>query len=153
MSIVPNDITAISYNQDASVVQANELVRSKQDDLSLLEAKLLRLAISQVLKDDTDLKTYSCSITDLAKFLKITPDNVYRDIQSIGNTFMRKCIFISSHNDTNTNEPNYKIYHWISSFEYNNGIITFKLSDEIKPYIIIANLLSLLVNLCLYASF
>ena len=60
---------AIKYNKDFYVIQANELVRSKQDDLTLLEAKLIRLAITQVLRDDTDLKTYSCNVVDLANFL------------------------------------------------------------------------------------
>ena len=59
---------AIKYSRDFAVIQANELVRSKQDDLTLLEAKLIRLAITQVLRDDTDLKTYSCNVVDLANF-------------------------------------------------------------------------------------
>ena len=52
---------AIKYNREYLVVQANELVRSKQDDLTLLEAKLVRLAISQVLavvRDKSFLTTY-----------------------------------------------------------------------------------------------
>jgi plasmid replication initiation protein len=130
------ETTDIIYNQDAAVVQANELVRSKQDDLTLLEAKLIRLAVSQVLKDDTDLKTYSCNVSELATFLKISPDNIYRDIQNIANTFIRKCIFISIPNKRKPNEPNYKIFHWIDYFEYSNGTITFRLSDNLKPYLI-----------------
>ena len=47
-----NKTVEIYYNKDLSIVQANELVRSRQEDLTLLEAKIIRLAISQVLKDD-----------------------------------------------------------------------------------------------------
>ena len=45
---IKENAIAIKYNKDFYVIQANELVRSKQDDLSLLEAKLIRLAITQV---------------------------------------------------------------------------------------------------------
>lgn len=73
---------AIRYSKEYSIVQANELVRSKQDELSLLEAKLIRLAIAQVLQEDTDFKTYTCNVVDLARFLGISKDNIYRDIRT-----------------------------------------------------------------------
>ena len=71
----------IKYNKNYYVIQANELVRSRQDELTLLEAKLIRLAIAQVLKDDDDLKTYTCNISLLADFLGISSQNIYRDVQ------------------------------------------------------------------------
>ena len=120
----------IYYNGDLKVVQANELVRSRQEDLTILEAKLIRLAISQVLKDDVDLKTYTCNVKDLAKFLKINKDNIYRDIQSLSKNIMKKSIFIKD------KKGNYKIFHWIDYIEYEEGVITFKLSDSLKPYLL-----------------
>ena len=72
---------AIKYNREYLVVQANELVRSKQDDLTLLEAKLVRLAISQVLENDTDFRTYSCNVVDLAKFLCIRFIEIFKTFQ------------------------------------------------------------------------
>lgn len=128
-------VIAIDYNQDASVVQANELVRSKQDELTLLEAKLIRLAISQVVKDDTDLKTYSCSIVELVQFLNISSKNIYSEIQTLTQELIRKCIYIKTPNPKKPNEPNYKLFHWIDTIEYSDGIITFKLSDGLKPYL------------------
>ena len=128
---------AIMYNKDFYVIQANELVRSKQDDLSLLEAKLVRLAITQVVREDTDLQTYSCAVVDLAKFLGISKDNIYRDVQDLAKNLMKKSIFIKdAEKPTKRGKPNYKIFHWIDYVEYNDGIITFKLSDSLKPYLI-----------------
>ena len=80
---IKENAIAIKYNKDFYVIQANELVRSKQDDLTLLEAKLIRLAITQVLENDTDLKTYTCNVVDLANFLGIAKDNIYRDIKEL----------------------------------------------------------------------
>ena len=128
---------AIKYNKDFSVIQANELVRSKQDDLSLLEAKLIRLAITQVVRDDTDLKTYSCNVVDLAKFLGISKDNIYRDIQDLSKNLMKKSIFIKDKTQqTKKGKQNYKIFHWIDYVEYTDGVITFRLSESLKPYLI-----------------
>lgn len=128
---------AIKYNKDFYVIQANELVRSKQDDLTLLEAKLIRLAITQVLRDDTDLKTYSCNVVDLANFLGIDNHNIYRDIQDLSKSLMKKSIFIKDKTQPKRKgKENYKIFHWIDYVDYTDGVITFKLSDSLKPYLI-----------------
>ena len=124
---------SIYYNEDLAVVQANELVRSRQDDLTILEAKLIRLAIAQVLKDDTDLKTYKCNVVDLAEFLQISPDNIYRDIQELSKSIMKKSIFIK---DKDSRKQGYKIFHWIDYIEYKDGVITFRLSESLKPYLL-----------------
>lgn len=128
-----NDPVEIYYNTDLAIVQANELVRSKQEDLTILEAKLIRLAISQILKDDISLKTYSCNVVDLAKFLKISQDNIYRDIQDLSKSIMKKSIFIK---DKESKKGNYKIFHWIDYIEYKDGVITFKLSESLTPYLL-----------------
>lgn len=128
-----NNSLGIYYNKELAVVQANELVRSRQDDLTLLEAKLIRLAIAQVLKDDTDLKTYTCNVVDLANFLQISQDNIYRDIQDLSKSIMKKSIFIR---DRESKKGGYKIFHWIDYIEYKDGVITFRLSESLKPYLL-----------------
>ena len=129
---------SVKYSREYPVVQANELIRSKQDDLTLLEAKLVRLAISQVLENDTDFRTYSCNITELAKFLGLSQDNIYRDARDLATSIMKKSIYIKDKNkpfDKN-GKPNYKLIHWVSSVEYWDGKITFKLSEDLKPFVI-----------------
>lgn len=127
----------IFYDKDLTVVQANELVRSKKDDLTLLEAKLIRLAIGQILKEDTDLRTYSCEIVDLARFLGISSDNIYRDVADINKSIMGKVIYIEdpTQRDRRGN-PRYKIFHWVDTAEYADGVIKYKISEELKPYLI-----------------
>lgn len=125
----------IKYNKNYYVIQANELVRSKQDELSLLEAKLVRLAIAQVLKDDDDLKSYTCNVSKLADFLGISSQNIYRDVQELSIKLMKKSIFIRS-KENKQGKQNYKILHWVDYVEYKDGIITFKLSEHLKPYLL-----------------
>lgn len=126
------------YNKELAVVQANELVRSRQDDLTILEAKLIRLAISQILKNDTDLKTYTCNLVDLAEYLQIDRKNIYRDIQELAKGIMKKSIFIKDKDDVKKGKKNagYKIFHWIDYIEYKEGVITFRLSESLKPYLL-----------------
>lgn len=127
---------AIKYNRENLVVQANELVRSKQDDLTLLEAKLIRLAISQVLQNDTDFRTYSCNVADLAKYLDISKDNIYRDIQDLAINLVKKSIFIKEKQTNKRKKQNYKIFNWVDYIEYQDGTITFRLNESLKPYLI-----------------
>ena len=64
---------AIRYSKDFNIVQANELLRSKQSDLTLMESKLIRLAVSQIMKGDKDLRTYKVNVSQLAEFLEENP--------------------------------------------------------------------------------
>lgn len=125
----------IKYNLDYYVVQANELIRGKQDELTLLEAKLVRLAISQILQYDKNFKTYTCHISDLAKFLEIDKSNIYKEVENLITNLMRKVITIRKFPDKNGNLRWVK-FHWVSTAQYDNGEITIKLSDELAPYLI-----------------
>ena len=123
------------YNLDLLVLQANELVRSQQDTLTLLEAKLIRLAIAQILKDSTDFRTYEIDIISLAKLLKIDKYSIYPEMDKLTTDLMRKIIYIKD-KDSKKEKPNYLKLHWVDTARYKDGIITLKLSAELKPYLI-----------------
>lgn len=128
---------SIKYNKEFSVIQANELVRSKQDELTLLEAKIVRLAITQIVREDNQLNTYTCNVVDLANFLGIAKDNIYRDIQEVAKSLIKKSIFIKDKNNPKKRgKENYIIFNWVDYIEYRDGVITFKLHDKLKPYLL-----------------
>ena len=128
---------AIRYSKDFNIVQANELLRSKQSDLTLMESKLIRLAVSQIMKGDKDLRTYKVNVSQLAEFLEVPKTNVYRSMQDINISLMQRVIFIRDKEvPDKKGKPNYKILHWLSSVEYKDGTLTYRLSDELKPYLI-----------------
>lgn len=81
---------AIRYSKDFNIVQANELLRSKQSDLTLMESKLIRLAVSQIMKADKDLRTYKVNVSQLAEFLEVPKTNVYRSMQDINISLMQR---------------------------------------------------------------
>lgn len=129
-------ILEIKYNSEYYVVQANELIRSKQDELSLLEAKLIRLAISQVLKYDKELKTYTCNIVDLSNFLNIDKSNIYKEIEQLITNLMSRVITIKNKIPDKNGKYKWFKFHWVSNAKYDNGQITIKLSDDLTPYLI-----------------
>ena len=124
------------YKENLMLLQANELVRSRQDELTILEARLIRLAIAQIVKSDTDLKTYTCSLSELSKFLQIPKSDVYREVIKLKDSLLKKIITIyKQENDILGNVP-FKSFHWVDTIEYENGQVIIKLSDSLKPYLL-----------------
>lgn len=126
----------VKYEPEYLTVMKNDLVRGKQA-MTVKEAKLLRLLITQVVKEDKDFKTYSIKLTELASLLGIAPDNLYRDIPLVCRKLMRQVVEIKTGNSP---KDRWKMFQWVNQAEYDgNGTVTFRLSDEIKPYIINLN--------------
>lgn len=119
----------ISYSKDYTVAIANSLIRGRQT-MTILESRLLYIAISQVVKQDKDFKIYTTTIPELARFLEVPTKNLYRDIDSITDNLMKRFVKIKQ------SDNEWEKFQWVSSCNYKNGIITIKLSDEIKPYLI-----------------
>lgn len=123
-------------HDDLEITQANELIRGKQDDLTLLEAKFIRLAIAQVLRDDTDFQTYTVSIGELARCLGMDQYNVYHDMKGFSKKLMRKIIEIKEPLTKDNQEADYQTFHWVDSVNYKQGTLTFRLSADLKPYLL-----------------
>lgn len=125
----------MKFDSEYYTVMANDIVRGKQD-MTLQEARILRLLITQVVKEDKDFKTFTSSIQDLASFLNIPPNNLYRDIKGICFNLTQRVVQIGT---GNPKEP-WTFFSWISSARYDGeGTVTLRLSDEIKPYLIDLN--------------
>lgn len=122
----------MTYNSEHYTVAANDIIRGKQS-MTLQTARLIRLLVTQVVKEDKDLKTYVCKISKLAEFLNVPKNNLYRDIREICDCAMKSVVYIGT---GNPKEP-WKMFHWLSTAEYDgNGILTLRLSDQIKPYVL-----------------
>ena len=120
-------------NLDASnyVVMANDLVKSKSN-LSLNEIKLLRLTIMQIVKEETDFKTYQVSIKELAQLLNISSSNIYQDIDDMTTNLLKELVYIGDGNP----KHKWKKFQWVSSCSYEDGIVTIKIHDDLKPYLL-----------------
>ena len=113
------------------VVMSNDLIKGKSN-LSLNELKLLRLTIMQVLADDKDLLTYQVKIQDLAKILDISTPSIYRDVMEMCKHLLQEIVCVGDGNP----KHKWKMFQWCSTCQYDNGTITIKLHDNLKPYLI-----------------
>lgn len=115
------------------VVQANTLIGGKQA-LKLNSAKLIRAAIMQVVKEDTDLKPYIITIKEFAELLQIDKSNVYKYADEITNDIIRNPVYIRKVDGKNIK---WIKIPWVSRCEYNSDMgIAIKLNDELKPFLI-----------------
>jgi len=129
------DNKLIVYDKSHYTVMANDIIKGKQD-MTLWEARIIRLLITQVVKEDKDLKTYTCRIQNLASFLNITSETLYQDIKIICRKLLSRVVEIGTGNPKNP----WKMFHWISKAEYDgNGNLTLKLSDEISDFVLDLN--------------
>lgn len=113
------------------VAMANTLIKNGINKLSANELKLLRITIMQSKMTDTELFAYELPATDLAKFLRISPKNLYRDLDKMTSNITSAFICLKPENK----EKFIKI-NWVQYCTYDNGMITIKLNDTLKPYLL-----------------
>jgi len=117
------------------VAQSNTLILGKQN-LKLNSAKLIRSAIMQVVREDTELKPYKVSINDLSKMFGVTPQNLYQSIDDITNDIFHNPLFIRQV-DENGKTTGFIKMSWVSTCEYNEGLgLALKLNDDLKPLLL-----------------
>ena len=123
--------TEMCLNEENYVVMSNDLIKGKSN-LSLNELKLLRMTIMQVMKEDTDFLTYQVSIVELAKSLGIARQNLYVEVMEMCKHLMQEIVFIGDGNP----KHKWEMFQWCSKCRYNDGIITIKLHEDLKPYLL-----------------
>jgi plasmid replication initiation protein len=119
----------LKLNPDYYVVSANDLIKGRQK-MSLRESQLLFMAIAQVVKEDKDFKTYTTTISELAAFMQIDENSLYRDLEGICTSLLQRVVKIR------TSPKKWKVFQWVNSAKYENGKLTLRLSDDIKPYLL-----------------
>lgn len=118
-------------NMENQVVMSNDLIKGKSN-LSLNELKLLRLTIMQVIAEDKDLMTYQIRIVELAKMLEISRQNLYTEVMEMCKHLLQEIVYIGDGNP----KHKWKMYQWCSTCEYDEGTITIKLHEKLKPHLI-----------------
>lgn len=125
-------IYPVTFNKEHFAVMSNDILKGKQE-MTLQEARIIRFLITQVVKEDKDLKTYTCRIEEFAKYLDIPSSNLYRDVRQICDSLLEKKVRIGT---GNPKEP-WKIYQWMQMASYDgNGNLTLMLSNQIKPFVV-----------------
>jgi plasmid replication initiation protein len=119
------DIARINNNW---IYQNNKLIEASYS-FTVLEQKLIRLLASMIKKDDDDFKEYKFKATDLSKTLNIHKRNVYRELDQITDKLMSRYVKIK-----NDEDENFKKRHLIKIADFENGILTMKIDEDMKEF-------------------
>lgn len=121
----------VTFNTDNYVVMANNMVLHSASNLNLNELKLLRFIIMQTEKGDSDLFEFDVAVKDLCKLLDIKSKDMYKRIDTMTTHLMQEVIRIGD-----DSKQEWRKFHWVDICEYKKGIITIKLSEQLKPFLI-----------------
>ena len=121
----------INLNLENMVVMANDMIKGASS-LTLNESKLLRLIIMQIRPEDEELMKFTIKADEFAGLLGIDKSNMYRELDRMSDHLLKEVIKIGDGNPRHK----WKKFQWVSCCEYDKGVITIKLNDELKPYII-----------------
>lgn len=121
----------MKLNTDYQVVMHNDLIKSKSN-LALNEIKLLRLAIAQLCKEDESFREYQVALVDLAKTLNISRQSLHEEVDKITTALLREVVVVGDGNP----KHKWKKFQWVSSCRYEDGILTIRLHDDLKPYLL-----------------
>ncbi len=110
------------------IYQSNKLIEASHS-FTVLEQKLIRLLASMIKKDDVDLKKYQFKAIDLSEILGIHQKNIYKELDKVTDKLMLRVIKVK-----NTEVEKFKKYHLIKNAEFENGILTMKIDEEMKEF-------------------
>jgi len=118
-------------NKNHLVKKDNQLVFARYK-LSELSIKVLSTIISMIRKDDEDFKRYEISVSDYKELVGSVSNSMHQDIYDIGKELMSKPMKIPR------KDNGFLILNWIASLEYEPevGILGFRVSPDLKPYLI-----------------
>lgn len=122
----------MKLNSEYRVVTANDLITGHQK-MTLRESQLLSIAISQVVAEDTDLKTYVTTVPELANFMGIDENSLYKDLKGICRSLCQRIVEVQKGSN------NWVIYNWVDAASYDNGKLTLHLSERLKPFLLELN--------------
>lgn len=120
----------ITFNTDNYVVMANNMVLHSASNLNLNELKFLRFIIMQTEKDDKELYEFDVAVKDLCKLLEIKSKDMYKRLDVMTTHLMQEVIRIGD-----DSKQEWVKFHWVDICQYKKGVITIKLSEQLKPFL------------------
>ena len=114
-----------------TVVKSNDLIKRTRYFLPALQQRLLLLFISKIKPDDSELLTYKITIREIAETLGLSTSggSVYKRIRGALKALRDSSWFIKD-------EDGETLFSWLDTYTYSKGIITVKLSESLRPYLL-----------------
>lgn len=109
----------------------NEFVLATKAKMSLKAEKLLRVAIAQIMRKDTELYTYQTDLTSLANFLSTSKPSLSRDLDRITTEVTSSQFQATIEDGMNTVKHKYPLF---SRCSYDDGKLELKLNPDLQEY-------------------
>jgi len=122
--------TSLQNINDNWIYQSNKLIEASHS-FTVLEQKLIRLLASMIKKDDIELKEYQFKAVELSKILSIHEKSIYRELDKVTDKLMLRVIKVK-----NNEAEKFKKYHLIKNANFENGILSMKIDEEMKDFYI-----------------
>jgi len=122
---VIEDLSKINNNW---IYQDNKLIEASYA-FTVLEQKLIRLLASMIRKGDDNFKEYKFKAVDLSNVLNIHQKNIYMELDKITDKLMARYIKIK-----NDDSQKFKKRHLIKIADFENGILTMKIDEDMKEF-------------------
>ena len=125
----------LEVTEKSLVVKSNAIVEARYK-LDIREQKLVLFLISNIKKEDDDLKEYAISVRDMAQLLglsdwEIPGGRFYEQMKQIAKNIVSEPLEIPKEG------KGYLIATWFSSVEYveEQGLFKIKFDSKLKPYL------------------
>lgn len=127
-----NRTKGVSFSTDKYTVMSNKLVWSKQK-MTLQEARLFRILITQSEPEDSEIYIYTCTIQNLADMIGVSSQNIYRDIRKICNKLTKQNIGF----ETKDPKDPWEYIPVMYTAKYDGqGTVTLALNERLAPFIL-----------------
>jgi plasmid replication initiation protein len=122
---------SMDLDRNNLVVQSNMLIYGNYD-MTAMEQKLVLILISTIKKTDKNTNTVEFQVKDLAEVLEVTPELLYRDLQKICTSIMKRIVEIKKDNG------NWELFNIISYAQYKKkeGKIVLEINKKAEPYLL-----------------
>lgn len=123
----------LTFDTNNYVVMANNMLMHSASNLTLDELKLLRFIIMQTKRGDNELFEFEVSAKDFAKLLEVNikTKDLYKRLDTMTTHLMQEVIRIGD-----DSKKKWIKFHWVDVCRYDNGKVTIKISDELKPFLV-----------------
>ena len=121
----------LNQNGENSIVKKAQQLVSARYNLSVTEIKIICTLISLVKVTDEEFHEYIFRVADWKNDLKLQRKDIYKALEEVADDLLKKPFTIRDGED-------WLKMNWISSARYvkKQGIVKFKISDELKPYLL-----------------
>ena len=122
MQNIPTTREKAIFSQTNWLIEANYF-------LTPIESDLIYAMISLIHPDDTEFKSYTVRILDIARYMGVNEKNAYRELKKISKKLASRVLEVET-------PEKLLLFHWVDVVEIERGYLTFHFNNKLKPFLL-----------------